>query len=187
MLYTERNMILTDLETTGLDPKTSEVIEIGALKVNPITLEVLDEFVTPVIFDAANADPEALLVNGYASRSHEWKNAMFRFEAFHKYFEFSREGYFASWGLLFDWSFIEKELRFFKIPDLSRNHRGVFERHFVDLPSVVWGILGPQPSMSLSNIAEGLGLSREPDPHTALGGAKHALEVLRAARRIWTP
>ena len=73
-----KNLAFIDIETTGFNVETQEIIEIGCVIVaqnDGIPGEVIDEFdlkVKPEHLEAA--DPEALSVNGYNEA--EWLFAM---------------------------------------------------------------------------------------------------------------
>ena len=55
-------MVIIDIETTGLNPKKHSILEIGALDFNNPTNQFYQKC---RIFDGAEIDPKALMVNGY--------------------------------------------------------------------------------------------------------------------------
>jgi DNA polymerase III epsilon subunit-like protein len=63
-------IIAVDVETTGVNPTTDDVIEIGAVRLHPRTLETIDEF-TVALFPSVPVSPEAASVNGYSDE--EWR------------------------------------------------------------------------------------------------------------------
>jgi DNA polymerase III epsilon subunit-like protein len=67
-------LLFFDLETGGLNEKKSCILEFGALVVDPISLEVLEEYETKVKpRPGADLHPKALEVNGYTEEA--WKDA----------------------------------------------------------------------------------------------------------------
>ena len=61
-------IVFVDLETTGLDPSRHDIIEIGIVRVDARTLEVLDEheaLVAPERLGEAQLD--ALAINGFTT------------------------------------------------------------------------------------------------------------------------
>ena len=180
MTFDERPLIITDLETTGLDGREHEVIELAALSVNQQTLtieNILNIKMRPTHIE--NADPMSLELNGYSE--FEWDvDAKTQNEGWDDYFAFARNGIFCSYSVSFDWDFVKQGIR----DHWSGSDRryGPFERHLIDIPSIAWGILGPQRSISKNPVAQTLGFLPEGKPHTALAGARHAWQILRVLR-----
>jgi len=70
----DRDLCFFDLETTRLDLK-AEIIEIGAIRVEPRGLKVLNELelkIKPLRIEAA--DPEGLAISGY--NENDWMEAV---------------------------------------------------------------------------------------------------------------
>lgn len=65
-------LIFFDLETSGLDPKVHAIIQIAAMAVDISNgWQVLEEFERKVLFQVANASPEALEINSYDQETWE--------------------------------------------------------------------------------------------------------------------
>ena len=105
-----KNLAFIDIETTGFNVETQEIIEIGCVIVaqnDGIPGEVIDEFdlkVKPEHLEAA--DPEALSVNGYNEA--EWLFAMDLMQAMKVFAEKTKDCIFVAHNAAFDWSFIAK-------------------------------------------------------------------------------
>lgn len=186
MEFPDRELLLVDLETTGLDHDQHEAIEIGAVRVNQHTLELVSTFqakVKPLFLH--RADPVSLRINGYTEEG--WRNAVSFTDAWPSFFDFARGSVFASYAVQFDWGFVKRVIRAGYLPfaqsdNMDVRRFGPFDRHLIDIPSIAWGVLGPQKSLSKDKIAAALGIAPEPLPHRALAGALHGLTVLKALR-----
>jgi len=174
MNFRDRPLIITDLETTGLDPYVHVILEIGALVVDQRSLDVLHTWqvkVRPTTSALALAEPGALEVNGYSEE--EWRDdAVSLRYALLAYMAYARGGVFLAQNVTFDWGFMQAALR-------ATDVKSTLDYHRLDLASLSWLRWPELESVSLSAVAEGLGLGREPRPHRALAGAKLALEILR--------
>ena len=76
-------IILFDLETSGLDSRKHEIIQIASAAYSIAHGEVFDEFATNVAFDVKRAEPKALEVNCYDPA--KWEGAPTAFEALDKW------------------------------------------------------------------------------------------------------
>lgn len=176
MRFCDRSLIITDIETTGLNHRENEIIEIGALKVHQQTLQVLDEFERKTIFLKPELFTEsAKRVNGY--KKEDWENAIYLPEAIINYSDFGKDGIFVAHNVTFDWSFIEEAFYKFSIDNKLDYHR-------IDLPSIIWAISEPMDRFSLDAVCEKLGIPKEEKPHKAINGAKQILKVLRKLKGI---
>ena len=67
----ERDLVFVDLETTGFDPDTHEILEIAAIRTTPDASTVVGSFECLVLPEhIQSASPEALVINGYSEG--EW-------------------------------------------------------------------------------------------------------------------
>lgn len=102
--FRRRPLAITDLETTGLDPKIHDILEIGLIVVDQVSLAILDTLelkVRPEHIETAS--PSALLLNGYNER--DWCNAVSLKEAMLAYSSKSAGAVFCSHNVTFDWAF----------------------------------------------------------------------------------
>ena len=105
-----KNLAFVDIETTGFDPETQEIIEIGCVIVKQtdgVLGDIIEEFevkIKPVKLE--NASAEALAVNGYNEA--EWLFASDLEPAMKSFAEKTKECIFVAHNVAFDWSFIAK-------------------------------------------------------------------------------
>lgn len=177
---TERKLaILTDLETGGMDEQEVDIIEYGALKVDRLTLEVLDARCFQVSPEHP-VHPEAAKVNGY--RAEDWRYALTQEEGFHLYCDFAEGGErLVSWNAPFERKFLTvQERRWGRKVPLDYHNRdivGIIEEK-LELKGVFL------PKFRSDPVAEHFGLPPEEAPHHALRGAYQLLAVWRASRGI---
>ena len=170
MNFSDRAIILTDVETTGLDPRRHEIIDIGAIKIDQ-NLNVLGRFATKVKPQfLGSADPVALKINGYSPDA--WGCAAHPWTAINEFQKFSAEGILAAWNITFEFTFLDEMFREHKLV----NH---MDYHRIDLPSIAWALIPGLSKFSLNSVGAHFNIPPEAEPHTAIGGAEYELEVFR--------
>lgn len=167
-------MIIVDIETSGIDPRTTSILSIGAVNFARPTQQFYDECRA---FDGAEITDEALAVNGFTRE--QTTDAQKKSESelvitfFHWLYE-QKDTIIAGENISFDYSFLRE----------ASKRAGVtfpISRRTVDLHSLSFaehlkkGIGLPTkegvPALSLDATLAYLGLSPEPKPHNALTGA----------------
>ena len=173
MNFNERPIIITDVETTGLDPRYHEIIEIGAIKVDADLNEIgcFDLKVKPIFIE--RAEPKALEVNGYNEA--DWVDAVSYYEAAKAFRIFSAEGILAAWNITFEYTFLDQMFRDTRVQNLMDYHR-------IDLPSIAWASIPGLKKIGLDSVGEYFGLKPEQKPHSGIRGAVYELQVLRCLR-----
>jgi len=160
-------LVFLDLETTGLNPRTSEIIEIAAMKVDSQTLEVLDWFATKVRpSDGALVEPEAVEINGFSAD--EWADAPGVGDVLLVLRKFLDGCLVAGHNPAFDWAFLTTTFHRLgmQLPQV--------QHHLLDTASLGWPLLrhGLVTSLSLRALCAFFGISNV--------GAHHALaDVMR--------
>ncbi len=167
-----RDIIIVDLETTGLDSEKHEIIEIGAVKIN--AGETFEVKIHPMRIK--DADPKALQVNGY--KKENWSEAFMPKLGLMLFNEFvgDNEPYFMSYNATFDWGFLQKAYA-------DHKTKVPFHYHRLDLMTIAWDRLPDGAALSLKKVCEYLALSPEPSVHQALNGALCALEVYKKLKK----
>ena len=175
MNFNQRPIILTDVETTGLDPRYHEIVEIGAIKVDQDLNELgrFDLKVLPIFLE--RAEPEALAINGY--RDQLWEGAESYLTAARAFAEFSAEGVLAAWNITFEYSFLDQMFRDTRVQNKMDYHR-------IDLPSIAWALLPGIKKLSLDAVGAYFGLEPEKKPHRGIRGAEYELQVLKHLRGL---
>ena len=75
MIMKNKNKIVIDVETSGLDPEKHQIIEVCIATLNQ-RLEIIDIWTSRVQFDVQRANSTALKINGYERDREMWKNAI---------------------------------------------------------------------------------------------------------------
>lgn len=131
----QENYVCVDLETTGLNPKTDKIIEIGAVRVeNGVRTEVFETFVNP----ACILPPKITELTGIADE--ELKSAPDIADVLPDFVAFLREDVLLGHSVLFDYSFIKKA---------AVNNRIKFERMGIDTLKIARRFLPELESRSL--------------------------------------
>jgi DNA polymerase-3 subunit epsilon len=162
-----------DLETTGLDFRRHEILEIGVIRADARTLEIIaqcDVRVCPERLE--NASTEALAIAGYSFE--DWAEASTLEVALARIAPLFDGALVAGHNVGFDWAFLEEAFRREELPLPEVDH------HRLDTASLAWPLVatGELSSLSLNAVAAYLGLER-PTPHRALADARCSLEVAR--------
>lgn len=164
---------LIDLETTGLDNKIHEIIELGFIVFDSDTCEIKHKFnfkIKPEHIETASI--EALKINGYDIE--EWNNAITINQALIFLTKATQDCTFMSHNVTFDWGFIDEA---FKKQDI----KNPYPYHKLDLLSMAF-IKIPHSkvkSWSLKTIATYLGVELEPKIHRAINGAECAYQCYK--------
>lgn len=174
--FRTRPIIITDVETTGLDPYQDhhEIIDIGAIAVDHDLTEIA-RFSQKVLPDhIQTATPKALEVNGYDPAL--WADAISHKDAGTAFQKFSSGGILAAWNITFEFTFLQEMFRKLRINDLMDYHR-------IDIPSIAWMMIPELRYLSMDKVAEYFHLPPEPKPHIGLRGAAYELTILRRLRK----
>jgi len=178
MNFFDRPLAFTDVETTGTDPLVHEIIEIGLVVLDPVSLDVSDELdvkVRPTRLELA--EPEALKVNGY--RPEDWAAAVPLSDAIAEYARKARDAVFMAHNATFDWPFVQMAFKLTGVPDrMDYHHLCAMSMAWIKLRRA--GLRG----VNLKYLARHLGVPEEPLPHRAINGARTACEVFRRLDRL---
>lgn len=200
-------LLFNDNETTGHDPLRKignylvpwhEIIDMGAILVDPDTLEVLDTFEQKVI----PTHPERCLpnlVNHYPERARrgEWKNAVYLEPAVRKFLEFAGSrgvpAVVLGQNYFFDWSFISVAFAWCGIMESEWGrylHYTKLDTRSMSVQELLRpGEVYDPDEFSIRNgkLLERLGIEPEPEVHAAINGARKAFEVYKKLREIKRP
>lgn len=169
------NLLITDFETTGLNPEIHEIIEIGATLVDADTLEIINELdlkVRPEHIETAQ--PRALEINGY--NEGWWQNAVSLETAYHAYHVGTEGAVFTAQNVMFDYGFYLAMLK--KVGQPSN-----LDYHRLDVASMAFPLFYPTV-LSLKNINQAMGIEPEVKIHRGINGARKALETIRGLREM---
>lgn len=161
----KHNFAFIDIETTGLNLKKNEVIEIGCVLTTP-ELEVIEEFELKIKPERIeNADPVALKVNHYNEK--DWENSYDLKEGMEILVEKTQNCIMVGHNVSFDAGFLEYS--FNKTQIINKMHY-----HKLDTVSIVWAKLHREPDLdhfSLRELCERFGIKNE-RAHSALPDAR---------------
>lgn len=169
-----RSLIFLDLEMTGLETQKHEILEIGAMKVNPQTpFEIVDELEIKVKpKNIRTADKDSLKIVGYTEEG--WKNALDLDSALKKLDKFASEGVIIGFNVAVDWAFLDKA--YFEHGRLDPFH---FRR--LDVMSMAYLVLFEEQSIKrfgLGELCKFFNIERE-GKHQALDDAKSTYLVFK--------
>lgn len=170
-----KNMLIIDLETTGLSRWRHEIIEIAILPVDIRTMEQCGDMyhrkVKPV--KLKTADPKALEINGYTPEG--WKDAIDLDDMLLEIQPILKnKGMFAGANPQFDYGFLEYAYKehSIKFPYMERR---MFDVATLALPLLAMGYI---ESVSMSKLCEYFEIERVA-AHTADGDVRDTLAVMR--------
>lgn len=158
---------IIDVETTGLDPRHHEIIEIGCVIFDSRTFAIEGYLEAKIIPERIeDAHPEAMKVNGY--NEDEWIDAytlQHVMEQLSDLLHTTPEVTFCAHNMVFDWGFLEE----------AQRKTGItlpFGRHKLDLLTLAWSRVPHEKvrSWSLKTICTYLGIPPEPKMHRAMQG-----------------
>lgn len=157
------SFICLDLETTGLNPKTDKIIEIGAIRVeNNIETGIYETFVNP----GRLLDKKIIELTGI--RDEDLENAPDITEVLPGFIEFTRNLPLLGHSVLFDFSFIKKA---------AVNQKLVFERNGVDTLKIARKYLTELSHRNLGYLCQYYEISHH--AHRALEDARATVELHR--------
>lgn len=166
--FRDRKILFVDLETTGLDFDKHEIVEIGCLLVDGRSLEILNKYharINPEHLETA--DPEGLKISGYSED--KWKDAKPLKKALKEIVKLAPEAMIAGWKVDFDWWFLDKYLKKFRI-----KHN--FDYHLIDVISIAYShfrVENQPEELSLGDVCKLLKVSihkkhRQGEGHNAM-------------------
>ena len=152
-----RDYVCFDLETTGLDPKTDKIIEIGAVRVKGG--EIVDTFQSFV-------NPGRMLPDKITEltgiRDEDLKDAPAIEEVVPLFLEFAGDECFLGHSVIFDYSFMKKAV-------VNLDGKNKYEKKGIDTLKIARKHLASLESRRLSYLCEYYGI--EQNAHRALGDA----------------
>ena len=155
--------ICIDLETTGLNPKTDKIIEVGMVKVeNNEIVEEWETFINP----GRLLDERIIELTGI--RDEQLSSAPVIEDVLPKLLATAGDSVMLGHSVLFDYSFIKKA---------AVNQRRAFEKSGIDTLKIARKYLVELESRSLSSLCRYYGISH--NAHRALEDAKATVELYR--------
>lgn len=170
-------ILIIDTETSGLDPEKCSILSIGAT-----TLDGEHKFYKECrAWDGAEVHPKALEVNGLHSHQKAKLSESDLMIEFADWLDEVGIKQMAGYNVQFDYGFLDHAFKRAKL-------KNPIQRRTVDAQSLAWGYIVKNDlqmprALSMNNVLELLGYSKEPDPHNALTGAECCAKVIRKAIR----
>lgn len=174
------DLVFVDTETTGLDPRTHELLEIAFIRVSQdwqsgekpkfTILEEWSKKVQPL--NIATADSMSLRVNGYTVTG--WKDAIQVEDALKEFSEKTAGAIMVAHNVAFDAGFLDTYFSRYGIPNKMHYHR-------LDTVSMAYAKLHGTPEVtrfSLAELCKYFGVVNE-NAHSALADAKADFELFK--------
>lgn len=176
-----KNLAFIDIETTGFNVETQEIIEIGGVIVSQkdgVLGNIIEEFELKIKPESIeHADPEALSINGYNEA--DWLFAMSLPQAMKVFSEKTKDCIFVAHNVAFDWSFIAKAFA-----STSIENQLFYQK--IDTISFALGKLQGDQTVtrySLKALCEKFGIEND-KAHTALSDARATATLYRKLLEI---
>lgn len=163
------NFVCVDLETTGLNPKTDRIIEIGMVKVREG--KIVDQF-SSLINPRQQLEERIEQITGITQK--ELENQPLQKEILPQILEFLEEDVLLGHRVLFDYSFLKRAFTNEKIP---------FERKGIDTLKIARKVVADCESKSLPKLCSHYGI--EYRPHRALSDALATIELYRKLSELY--
>ncbi len=163
------NFVCVDLETTGLNPKTDRIIEIGMVKVREG--KIVDQF-SSLINPRQQLEERIEQITGITQK--ELENKPLQKEILPQILEFLEEDVLLGHRVLFDYSFLKRAFTNEKIP---------FERKGIDTLKIARKVVRDCESKSLPKLCNHYGI--EYHPHRALSDALATIELYRKLSELY--
>lgn len=163
------NFVCVDLETTGLNPKTDRIIEIGMVKVREG--KIVEQF-SSLINPRQQLEERIEQITGITQK--ELENQPLQKELLPQILEFLEEDVLLGHRVLFDYSFLKRAFTNEKIP---------FERKGIDTLKIARKVVADCESKSLPKLCSHYGI--EYHPHRALSDALATVELYRKLSELY--
>lgn len=175
-------LALIDVETTGLDPRFHEIIDVGIIYCDLEGKELGRLYVRVMPDHPERLDPIAKSINGFdvgywqANGAVPEAEAVRQIQAFHARAAGGRSMMFTAYNVQFDVGFMDALLTQHGV-----KWRDLWAWNALDLPSMAWG-MGLRQTQN-ARLAEAVGVKPEttnPLDHTGISGAQFNLDLYRA-------
>ena len=154
--FKDRPLLFIDLEMTGLDVSSHEIIEVAALKVTQPDFNIENSYYTKVVpTHIETADPQSLKVVNYTPAS--WLEAIPLRQVLQELVQFAPDCILAGWAVQNEWDFLNVALEKENLPYFY-NHR------LLEVSTLAYARFYKDPLvkyLSLNNVAKTLGIHLE--------------------------
>ncbi|MEI6316827.1 MAG: 3'-5' exonuclease [bacterium] len=174
------DLVFIDIETTGLDARMHEIIEIAVVRVKqiwnvgekPIFEKVFEWSAKIKPQNLGVADPVALKINGYIAS--DWSESVPLEQALREFAEKTDGAIMVAHNVAFDAGFLEENFARYNIANKMHYHR-------LDTVSFAYGLLRDTPEVgrySLGELCKYFGIINE-KAHSALSDARADFELFK--------
>jgi DNA polymerase III alpha subunit (gram-positive type) len=165
-------LAFVDLETSGLDPLTHEIIEAAVIVERATDGKVVAEFECSLPFDESRANPKALEINGWGKR--EFPPQVKPSKVVARVASLTDGALFIGNCPWFDDAFLKALFR-------EHDQKPGWHYHLVDVENLIAGKLGLAPPWDSKRVSEAVGVPVPTDQHGAMPDARWSRELYHAA------